>query len=49
MLNLQRYVERFLVREGDTPIFRCTGCGCTYGSNNDSCTECWSGRLVRVE
>jgi|GEM_PF-5550230 len=49
MSPLKRYVDRLVGRNDERPLFRCTACGCTYSSNDDSCAECWNNRLVRIE
>jgi len=49
MSTLKRYLDKFARRDDDGGLFRCTVCGCTYSSNDESCAECWSDRLVRIE
>ena len=34
--------------DAEQPIFRCHICGCTYDSIDETCTECWGDRLVRI-
>lgn len=32
-----------------TATYRCTICGCTYGTQVDSCEECWGTRIARTQ
>ncbi|ELY79515.1 hypothetical protein C486_10959 [Natrinema gari JCM 14663] len=47
--RLKKYLRRLYRVKREQRIYRCSNCGCTDGTNETTCQECWNGRLVRIE